>query len=268
MIQLFPPLTLDDRFSVQDLPDELQLTLLNGMVVPRIISSSMTPTIHEGDRLELSPPISLTVGTIVVFRNDTLLICHRVIAIDPEGTLWTSGDATQGAYEIVPPGSVIGVVTRVMRGGTHISLGQHPHISSAAAQPSNLKSRVWTAVVRSVTWCIHVLARFSLFQAMLAMLLRWTAVVEILTPSPLQSLPSHSKIASFALPLVPYMSESLVASIGEQSARYVVRLGPWRLAQYDPATTSLLLRQSLRDAGLESLFRQICSTRQTTRTAD
>ena len=264
MIQLFPPLTLDNRFSVQDLPDELQLTLLNGMVVPRIISSSMTPTIHEGDRLELIPPISLTVGTIVVFRNDTLLICHRVIAIDPEGTLWTSGDATQGAYEIVPPGSVIGVVTGVMRGGTPVSLQQTPFRSSTAAQPSNLKSRVWTAVVRSVTWCIHVLARFSLFQAMLAMLLRWTTVVEVITPAPLRSLPSHSKIASFTLRTLPHMAELLPASIMQQSARYIVRLGPWRLAQYDPATESLLLRQSLRDAGLESLFLQILCDPQTT----
>ena len=71
MIHLLPPLSLDGRFSTQDLPNELQLTLLNNMVVPRIVSSSMLPTIQEGDRLELSPPTSLTVGVIVVFRNDT-----------------------------------------------------------------------------------------------------------------------------------------------------------------------------------------------------
>lgn len=263
MIQLLPPLTLQDRFFVQDLPDELQLTLLNGMVVPRIVSSSMTPTIQEGDRLELSPPISLTVGTIVVFRNNTLLVCHRITAIDPQGTLWTRGDATQGAYEIVQSGSVIGVVTGVMRQGTHVALGQHPRMSSAAVQPSNLKSRVQTVVAQSVRRTIRILARLSLFQSVLALLLRWTAVVEILTPAPLQSLSSHSKIASFALPMFPHMAESLAASIGEQSARYVVRLGPWRLAQYDPATESLLLRQSLRDAGLESLFRQILCDPQT-----
>jgi len=257
MIQLVPPRTLDGRFSAQDLPDELQLPLLNGMVVPRVISSSMMPTIQVGDRLELSPPISLTIGTIVLFRNDSLLICHRITAIDPEGTLWTRGDATQGAYEIVPQGSVIGVVTGVMRQGTHISLGQRPHMSSTTAQSNNLKSRVWTAVVRSVTWCIHVLAKLSLFQSMLAILLRWTAMVEVFTPAPLQSLPSHSKIASFTLRMFPHRAEFLAASIGQQSTRYVVRLGPWRLAQYDPVTESLLLRQSLQNAGLESLFRQI-----------
>ena len=258
MIQLVPPRTLDGRFSAQDLPDELQLPLLNGMVVPRVISSSMMPAIQVGDRLELSPPISLTIGTIVLFRNDSLLICHRITAIDPGGTLWTRGDATQGAYEIVPQGSVIGVVTGVMRQDTHISLGQRPHMSSTTAQSNNLKNRVWTAVVRSVTWCIHVLARLSLFQSMLAILLRWTATVDILTPTPIQSLPSHSKVASFTLRMFPHIAGLLAASNGQKPTRYVVRLGPWRLAQYDPATESLLLRQSLQNAGLESLFRQIC----------
>ncbi|HZC82765.1 MAG TPA: hypothetical protein VE222_13825, partial [Nitrospiraceae bacterium] len=61
MIHLVPSLTLDGRFSVQDFPNALQLPLLNNMVVPRIVSSSMTPTIQRGDRLELNPPISLSI---------------------------------------------------------------------------------------------------------------------------------------------------------------------------------------------------------------
>ena len=263
-MHLVPALTLDSRFSAQDLPDVLQLPLLNSMVVPRIVSSSMTPTIQEGDRLELSPPTSLTVGAIVVFRNDTLLVCHRITAIDPQGTLLTSGDATQGACEVVQPGSVIGVVTGVMREGAHISLGKIPHLSSAAAQPTSLTSCARTVVVRSVTQSIRVLARFSLFQHMLALLLRWTATVDALTPTPLQSLPSHSKVASFTLRTFPHIAGLLAASNGQKPTCYVVRLGPWRLAQYDPATESLLLRQSLQNAGLESLIRQIFGERHPT----
>ena len=264
MIHLVPSLTLDGRFSAQDLPDALQLPLLNSMVVPRIVSSSMTPTIQEGDRLELSPPTSLTVGAIVVFRNGTMLVCHRITAIDPQGTLSTRGDATQGACEVVQPGSVIGVVTGVMRGGTHVSLGQSPHMSSPAAQPTSLTSCVRTVVVRSVTQSIRVLARFSLFQHMLALLLRWTARVDVLTPAPLQSLPSHSKVASFTLRAFPHSAGLLAASNGQKPTCYIVRLGPWRLAHYDPATESVLLRQSLQNAGLESFIRQIIGGRQTT----
>jgi hypothetical protein len=80
-------------------------------------------------------------------------------------------------------------------------------------------------------------------------------MVDVLTPAPLQSLPSHSKVASFTLRMFPHMAGLLTASIRQKPTRYVLRLGPWRLAQYDPATESLLLRHSLQDAGLESFFR-------------
>ena len=257
MIHLLAPLTLDSRFSAQDLPDELGLTLLNDMVVPRVVSSSMTPTIQEGDRLELGPPTSLTVGVIVVFRNDTLLVCHRITAIDSQGTLSTRGDATQGACESRS--------ARLRdRSGHGSAAWGHSHLPRATAptchQPQhnrrNLTSRVRTVVVRSVTKSIRVLARLSLIQPMLAILLQWTATVDVLTPAPLQSLPSHSRVASFTLRMFPHMTGLLAASIGRKPTRYVVRLGPWRLAQYDPATELLLLRQSLRDVGLESFVRQ------------
>ncbi len=264
MIHLVPSLTLDGRFAAQDLPDALQLPLLNSMVVPRIVSSSMTPTIQQDDSLELSPPTSLTVGAIVVFRNDNMLVCHRITSIDAQGTLSTRGDATQGACEFVQPGSVIGVVTGVMREGTHVSLGQSRQMSATSVQPTRLTSRDRTVVVRSVIKCIRVLTRFSLFQHMLATLLRWTARIDVLTPAPLQSLPSHSKIASFTLRMSPHIAGLLAASNGQKQTRYVVRLGPWRLAQYDQATESLLLRQSLQDAGLESFIRQCFGERSTT----
>jgi hypothetical protein len=221
----------------------------------------MLPTIQEGDRLELSPPTSLTVGVIVVFRNDTLLICHRITAIDPHGTLVTSGDATQGACEIVQPGAVIGVVTGVLREGAHISLGNSPHISSATAQPRRLDSRVRTMVVRAITSSIRVLAKLPLFQPILGLLLRWAATVDILTPAPLQSFPSHAKVASFTLRGFPQNAELLAPSNGQKPTRYIVRLGPWRLAHYDPVTEALVLRQSLQYAGLESFIRRIFDER-------
>ncbi len=211
------------------------------------------PTIQEGDRLELSPPTSLTLGEIVVFRNDNLLVCHRIIAIDP-----------QGISEAVQPGSVIGVVSGVMRDDTHISLGNSPRMASAATQPSSLKNRVRTVVVWSVTRSIRVLSKLPLFQPMLALLLRCAATVDVLTPAPLQSLPSHSKITSFTPRVFPCMTELLAVSIGQKPMRYVVRLGPWRLAQYDPATELLLLRQYFRDAGLESFVRQCLGKHRTT----
>jgi hypothetical protein len=251
VIHLVPSLTLDGRFSVQDFPNALQLPLLNNMVVPRIVSSSMTPTIQRGDRLELNPPTSLSIGAIVVFRHEAMLVCHRITAIDPQGILSTRGDATQGACEIVQPGSVIGVVTGVLREGMHVPLGQDPPMPSAAVQPTGFKSRVRTVILQLIILSLPVFARVSFFRRILATLLRWTAKVDVLAPAPLRSLSYHSKIASFTLRRSPHMTRLLAASNGQKPTRYVARLGPWQLAQYDQATESLLLRQSLRDAGLE-----------------
>jgi hypothetical protein len=254
VIQLLSPLTLDSRFIAQDLPDSLQLPLLNSMVVPRIVSSSMAPTIQAGDKLELGPPTSLTIGTIVVFRIDSLLVCHRITTIDSQGTLSTRGDATQGFCETVQPSSVIGVVTGLLREGAYLSLGQDPLPSSTAADQASLKSRLRALIVRSITQSIRVLARFSFFQHMLAILLQWTATVDVLAQAPLRSLPSHSKVASFRLRMSPHITELLADYSQQQPTQYSVRLGPWRLAQYHPATESLLLRQSLREADLEPFF--------------
>src|SRR6185295_10882662 len=264
VIHLVPSLTLDGRFSAQDLPDALQLPLLNSIVVPRVVSSSMIPTIQQGDRLELIPPTSFTIGAIVVFRHDAMLVCHRITAIDPQGILLTRGDATQAACEIVQPGSVIGMVTGVLREGIHLPLGQGPPMPSPDAQPTGYTSGVRTIILQFITLSLPVLARVPFFRRMLATLLQWTATVDVLAPAPLRSLSSHSKIASFELRKSPHSAGLLAASSEQQSARYVVRLGPWQLAQYDQATESLLLRHSLRQAGLESIFRQIFSACQTT----
>jgi hypothetical protein len=259
VIYLLPPLTLTDRFTVQDLPDPLQLPLLQGMVTPRIVSSSMAPTIQEGDRLELGPPTSLAVGAIVVFRHDTQLVCHRITAIDTYGRLSTRGDAMQGPCEVVQPGSVIGTVTGVIRNGIHLSFDQSSHMPLAAVNMSSLMNRIRTAAVQLLTQSVRVLARFSPFQSILATLFRWTATVDAFTPAPLQSLPSLSKVTSITLRMFPLMSGVLAASIEQKPTRYIIRLGLWRLAHYDPTTETLLLRQSLQSAGLESIFRQIFS---------
>jgi hypothetical protein len=261
VIRRLSPLTVTDWYSAQNLPDALQLPLLCSMVTPRIVSSSMMPTIQEGDRLKLSLPISLAIGTIVVFRHDTLLVCHRITAIDSHGKLSTRGDATLGPCEIIPPDAVIGVVTGVIREGTHLSLDQSSHMPSAAVNLSGLMRSIRTAAVQSMAQSVCVLTRFSLFQSILATLFRWTATVDALTPAPLQSLPSLSKVTSFTLRRFPLMSGLLAASIEQKPTRYMIRLGPWRLAQYDPTTETLLLRQPLQDAGLESFIRQICRQR-------
>ena len=255
MIHLVPALTLDGRFSAQDLPDVLQLPLLNSMVVPRIVSSSMTPTIQEGDRLELSPPSSFTVGAIVVFRTENMFICHRVTAIDAHGMLTTQGDAADGPGEAVRSASVIGVVRGVMREGRYIAFGECPDRFFASTDWHSHRNRVRTVVVRSVVRMACVFATYAFFQPIFSCLLKKTAMVDAFAPAPLRSLPSHFRVGSFRL---QEFQDFNAARNGQQPTHYVLRVGPWRLAQYEPATGSLLLRQSLQDAGLEPLIRRCC----------
>lgn len=260
MIHLLPMRTVDGRFSLQDVPDALHWPLLNSLVVPRIISSSMTPTIQTDDRLELRPPSCLTVGAIVVFRTENMFICHRIIAIDAQGILTTKGDAADGPGEAVQSASVIGVVRGVMREGRHIAFDECPDRLFASTDWPILRNRVRAAVVRSVIRITCVCATFSLFHNMLPRLLRRTARMDAFAPAPLRSLPSHFRVDSFRLQEFPDFN---AARNGPQPTHYVLRLGPWRLAQYEPATGSLLLRQSLQDAGLEPFIRQCIRPSQT-----
>jgi hypothetical protein len=260
MIHLLPTRTIDGRFSLQDVPDALHWPLLNSMVVPRIMSSSMTPTIQADDRLELSPPSPLTVGAIVVFRTENMFICHRITAIDAQGILTTKGDAADGPGEAVQSASVIGVVRGVMREGRYIAFGECPGRRFTSTDRRSPGNRVRTAVVRSVIQITSVCATFTLFHNMLSRLLRRTAVVDAFAPAPLRSLPSHVWVDSFRLQ--EFQDFNAVRN-GQNPTHYVLRLGPWRLAQYEPATGSLLLRQSLEAAGLEPFVRRCIRPRQT-----
>ena len=260
MIHLLPMRTVDGRFSLQDVPDALHWPLLNNMVVPRIMSLSMTPTIQADDRLELSPPSSLTIGSIVVFRTENMFICHRVTAIDAQGILTTKGDAADGPGEAVPSASVIGVVRGVVREDRYIAFGECPDRLFDSTNWSIPRNRLRTAVVRSIIRMTCACATFALFHNMLARLLRRTARVDAFAPAPLRSLPSHVRVDSFRL---QEFQDFNATRNGPQPTHYVLHLGPWRLAQYEPATGSLLLRQSLEAAGLEPFIRQCIRPPQT-----
>ncbi|NOT96947.1 MAG: S24/S26 family peptidase, partial [Nitrospira sp.] len=260
MIHLLPTRTVDGCFSLQDVPDELHWPLLNSLVVPCIMSSSMTPTIQADDRLELSPPSSLTVGAIIVFRTENMFSCHRITAVDAQGTLTTKGDATDGPGEAVPPASVIGVVRGVIRGDRYIAFDQCQDRLFASTDKTSPGHRVRTAVVRSIVRITSVCATFPLFHHIVSRLLRRSARVDAFAPAPLRSLPSHVRVGSFRLQEFPNLNAT---RNGPQPTHYLLRLGPWRLAQYEPATGSLLLRQSLQDAGLEPSVRQCVRPPQT-----
>ncbi|MBI4015616.1 MAG: signal peptidase I [Candidatus Aenigmarchaeota archaeon] len=73
--------------------------------VVAVFSNSMVPEFSKGDMVIVSSPSGLSIGDIVVFDASTggyrYPIIHRVIAINPDGTYETKGDANsvQGNFE-------------------------------------------------------------------------------------------------------------------------------------------------------------------------
>jgi signal peptidase len=78
----------------------LVLALSTDMPIVAVESNSMVPTFHRGDILILQGAShdQLDIGDIIVFSppNQDVPVVHRIIEINPDGTLQTKGDANSG----------------------------------------------------------------------------------------------------------------------------------------------------------------------------
>jgi len=91
-------------------------------------SSSMAPLVREGDALRLVPLERGRVGAgdLVAFRQDGVLVVHRVLARTPAG-LVTKGDALPDADAPVPwPAVVAGVAALRTPAGRVLDLQRRP----------------------------------------------------------------------------------------------------------------------------------------------
>ena len=78
----------------------LAFALGTDMPVVAVESNSMVPTFSAGDILVLQGAQELKVGDIIVFspppQYSTVPVVHRIIAMNPDGTFQTKGDANSG----------------------------------------------------------------------------------------------------------------------------------------------------------------------------
>lgn len=104
----------------------IALTLLGlgvavGMVTDHsyVTTPSMYPTIPPGSEIFVSHTKDVHVGQVIEFRANGLTWAHRLIKINPDGTLVTKGDNPENAPDVfIPPltrADVIGVVTHAPR---------------------------------------------------------------------------------------------------------------------------------------------------------
>lgn len=61
-------------------------------------SGSMEPTYYKGDLLFVKEKSSYSVGDVVVYQSENILVVHRIIALDGE-TVITQGDANNAPDE-------------------------------------------------------------------------------------------------------------------------------------------------------------------------
>jgi signal peptidase len=78
----------------------LAFALATDMPMVAVESNSMVPTFYRGDILILQgmPAEELGVGDVIVFSPDSrgTPVVHRIVAINPDGTFQTKGDANSG----------------------------------------------------------------------------------------------------------------------------------------------------------------------------
>ncbi len=131
----------------------LSLALGTDMPVVAVESNSMMPTFYRGDLLVLqgTKPEELKIGDVIVFSPTEQLtpIVHRIIAINPDGSFQTKGDANAGQLpfeKAVRPEQIHGrmIIIIPLLGWAKIGLTEFI-----------IPNLVWIAAIILVAWAIN-----------------------------------------------------------------------------------------------------------------
>jgi signal peptidase I len=219
-------------FAVRELPDAVQPTVLHGWVELRVVSSSMKPTLHIGDRVQLGPADDLRSGDLIVFRHGSAWICHRLLHL-VGSCLSTKGDAVEGPPERIARADVVGRVTAILRGGRRLAVPPEPpaHCSGGAvdlqAYWDDCRAKIIHGLVRSLAG----LLRQPIIGGALRRLMVPFIVVDVLELAPLRSLESHVRRGRFRLAHIDRLRRALASDAVElERVRLIVRTGPLHLA--------------------------------------
>jgi len=239
------------RFACSALPENCQGPALQHLLIPRVASWSMYPTLCKGDRLELDPAAPLHVGNLVVFRRPFGLVCHRLVARQ-EQVLLTKGDANSGAPEPVMVRDVLGIVVAVVRGSTRVVTAD---LATLAPPPPWRRIIDYLSVIgldrsrRGARRLIRLAFQNSWIGGFLASrLVRW-ATVERMAASPVQWL-------NEALAPNPTASPPHQGGRPDPSAILGIWLGPVWLGTFHQSAGGLDIRPVLAGTRLEFTLRE------------
>lgn len=70
-----------------------------GVGVAEVISGSMSPTINVGDVIIVVKQGEYEVGDIVAFQDGNMVVTHRIVGVNPNGTFITKGDNPENSVD-------------------------------------------------------------------------------------------------------------------------------------------------------------------------
>jgi signal peptidase I len=257
--RLFSSVTTSAVFSAGELPPPLHGPLLQTVMVPRVVSSSMTPTIRKGDRLRVERADTLQAGDIVVFRYEGLFVCHRIERIENKW-LVVRGDATDGPPQRVDVRDVVGRVTAILRDGVRLELqvGVTPRERSRSA-PSLARSvdGLQEQTRRGLRTVVRSLLGLPYVGVALSYLLKQVASVDVMEQAPLRSVAASIRRQSFRLSDAVLMQRTLADCARDRDRfRLVIRIGPFSVARCSLHPWLVQIRPSAEPLGLNTVLEQ------------
>lgn len=102
-----------------------------GFGLAEVLSDSMYPTIKTGDVIMVVPQDEYKVGDIVAFEDGSMIVTHRIIEENEDGTFVTKGDYIGNSKDDMPLQEryIIGKVVKNFAGlGPFVSIMQSPLI--------------------------------------------------------------------------------------------------------------------------------------------
>lgn len=237
--RLFSPRTPAAVFSADELPEAVHGPVLQDVMIPRVASWSMTPTIQKGDRLELARAEALQTGDVIVYRQDRQFICHRILRIDGPH-LYLRGDASNGPSERVSLPDVVGLVTAVLRDGRRLAvISRLRAVNRSALHPTLDRYVTWTleqsrGLALRMIECVVAL---PLVGRVLSSVLGRVITVDMMEQARLHSLTGFVKRCHFPLCRTDRF-EKYLSEVKTDLSRItlVIRAGPFRLGtcSFDP----------------------------------
>lgn len=248
-------------FHIHELPAEAQEPALRNLVIPRVMSDSMEPTLQAQDGLELGPADGLRIGDLVVFRQDSVLACHRLEHMDHQH-LYTKGDACTGPPERILPSDVLGRVTAIIRDGTRLSVPpplaspwlDFSHIPSSRAYIEGTGELVRSLLRKGLS---HI-ARLPVIGRGVRRLAIHISIIDVLEESLLRSFPSYVKRRTLRLSHIHQLHEYLCAAYDDLAPiALVIRVGPLYLGTCHLAPWSLQIRPAAAALDLATHLEQL-----------